>query len=301
MAGAKWDAGRLMRTERDIFRSPVVTVGRVRCAAGHPEFALPGRVVGYRFVFPRTSVWIQAARARRFVSDPSVVEFYNHGDEFVRTAIDPAGDHTDWYQLNEADLRELVRRHDPEAADRQRPFRVLYGPTDYQAYVRQRHLVHRIAAGTVTGPLEVEETVLDVLDRVIAGVVGVDRRADHVITRDERDIAERAAVVLSGMTSAHVSLRGIARAAGVSVFHLSRVFRKVTGRTLARHHLHLRLQASLASLDVPGATIGEVAMRHGFARHSHYTRVFRRAFGVTPLSYRARRRLNTRVPYFSSS
>ena len=274
-------------TEQQVFATTVVAAGYVRCAADHPSFASPGRVFGYRFVFPRRSVWIHPARSRRYVSDPSIVEFYNHGDEFSRTVIDPLGDDTEWYQVGEADLRDIIRRYDPAAADGLRPFRFAHGITDSPTYARQRTLFRRITTGRTTGNCEVEEAVFDVLDRVVARTYE-SRTAtrDMVITREERDIADRAATVLSRVTSTHATLATIARATGVSVFHLSRIFRKVTGRTLATHHLHLRLLASLTPLVESGTTIGEIARSHGFAGHSHYTSVFRRAFGVSPSTYR---------------
>ena len=154
-------------------------------------------------------------------------------------------------------------------------------------YARQRTLFRRITTGRASGNCEVEEAVFDVLDRVVARTYESRTAArDMVITREERDIADRAATVLSRMTSTHATLAAIARATGVSVFHLSRIFRKVTGRTLATHHLHLRLLASLTPLVESGTTIGEIARSHGFAGHSHYTSVFRRAFGVSPSTYR---------------
>jgi AraC-like DNA-binding protein len=274
-------------TEREVFANQLVTVGYVRCATDHPAFSVRGCVAGYRFVFPRRSVWIQAAGSRRFISSPGVVEFYNDGDEFTRAAIDPLGDRTEWYQVSEAVLRDAIRRYDPTAADRPRPLRFAYGPSDTRAYALQRMLFRRIATGRVSGVLEIEETVLDVLDRILACAYEVNRRARETpVTAEERDIADRAKVVLSGMTSTRAPLAAIARAAGVSAFHLSRIFRKVTGRTLARHHQHLRLFASLTPLLESASRIEEIAANQGFAGHSHYTSAFRRAFGVTPSTYR---------------
>ncbi len=275
------------QTEQEVFANSVVTVGCVRCAANHPSFATPGRVIGYRLVFPRRSVWIHAARSRRFVSDPSVVEFYNDGDEFCRAAIDPLGDHTEWYQVREADLRDMIRGYEPAAADRPRPLRFACGPTDSRAYALQRALFRRITTGRAADHLEVEEAVFDVLDRVLARAYESTRGSrDTVISRDEREIADRASAVLSRMTSTHATLATIARATGVSTFHLSRIFRKVTGRTLAKHHRHLRLLASLTPLGESDTRIGEIATNHGFAGHSHYTSVFRRVFGMSPSTYR---------------
>jgi AraC-like DNA-binding protein len=149
-------------------------------------------------------------------------------------------------------------------------------------------------------PLEVEETVLALLDASLSRVYGVRAPAEPVVTPSDRDIAERTRVVVSQMTHQHLTLARISREAAVSVFHLSRTFRRVTGHTLAKHHLHLRLLASLEPLLESEATIGDVARQCGFTSHSHFGSVFHRLFGVSPsalrvLPARARREILDRA------
>jgi AraC-like DNA-binding protein len=274
-------------TEHDVFAGAAVTIGYVRCAVEDPAFHAPGRVRGHRLVFPCQSVWIRIGRSRRFLSDPGVVEYYNDGDEFSRQALDPRGDRTHWYEIAEADVRDCLRQYDRRAADADAPFRFTNGPTDSRAYLTQHALFRRLVSSDPPGELETSETVFDIFDRVVARAYRADAELRaQPITPDERDMADRAAAVLSQMTSARATVSAIGRAAGVSVFHLSRVFRKVTGATLAKHHLRLRLLASLTTLAESAASIEEVATTHGFAGHSHYTSVFRRTFGVTPSAYR---------------
>ena len=52
----------------------------------------------------------------------------------------------------------------------------------------------------------------------------------------------------------------------------------------APHHflLSLRLQRARRMLDAPGAVLSDVALRNGFADQPHFTRLFKREFGVTP-------------------
>jgi len=95
-------------------------------------------------------------------------------------------------------------------------------------------LFSRVGNGRASGTLEVEEAVFDILDRVLARAYEAKRGSrDTVITREDREIADRARTVLIRLTTTHVTLAAIGRQTGVSVFHLSRIFRKVTGRTLA--------------------------------------------------------------------
>jgi AraC family transcriptional regulator len=53
---------------------------------------------------------------------------------------------------------------------------------------------------------------------------------------------------------------------------------------LAPHQylLHLRLERSRRLLDSENATLADVAQRAGFADQAHFTRFFKREYGVTP-------------------
>ena len=81
-------------------------------------------------------------------------------------------------------------------------------------------------------------------------------------------------------------LSGIAQGTGVSRSHLCRVFKRVTGLSLKRFLTRRRLQAAKELLQVPGATIEQVARRVGYRDASHLDRVFRQCEGRTPSGYR---------------
>ncbi|WP_340376705.1 helix-turn-helix domain-containing protein [Streptomyces sp. SS7] len=81
-----------------------------------------------------------------------------------------------------------------------------------------------------------------------------------------------------------LSAERVAEAIGISVRHLSRVFRP-TGVSPSRHILELRLDKAREELADPAShhlTIAEIAHRWGFASQAHFTRVFRSRFGRTP-------------------
>ena len=83
-------------------------------------------------------------------------------------------------------------------------------------------------------------------------------------------------------------MKAIAGAAGASAFHVCRVFREQTGHTIHRYLTELRLRTALSRLeDCPDDILG-LAVELGFANHSHFTTVFRAAFGVTPSDFRQR-------------
>lgn len=79
----------------------------------------------------------------------------------------------------------------------------------------------------------------------------------------------------------------IAREQGVSRRYLDGLLQQAIGRTLADAIRLRRLdRAAQDLLARPEDLTAEVAMRWGFRDASHFTRVFRRRFGVTPTAYR---------------
>jgi AraC-like DNA-binding protein len=82
------------------------------------------------------------------------------------------------------------------------------------------------------------------------------------------------------------SLTELAAEAGVHPGHLARAFRQRFGVTVCQYSRNLRLEWAASQLagDSPLAVI---AVEAGFADQSHFTREFRRHFGVTPGRYRA--------------
>jgi AraC-like DNA-binding protein len=83
-----------------------------------------------------------------------------------------------------------------------------------------------------------------------------------------------------------VTLTELAEAVGLSPFHAARLFAQATGLPPHAWRNQLRLQRALAPLRA-GASITEVAAASGFTDQSHFTRHFRRMFGVPPGRWQA--------------
>lgn len=73
----------------------------------------------------------------------------------------------------------------------------------------------------------------------------------------------------------------LARSAGMSVFHFSRVFAELTGLPPHRYLLKMRLEAAAAMLR-GGRSVTETCYAVGFGDLSHFTRSFRRWRGAPP-------------------
>jgi AraC family transcriptional regulator len=82
--------------------------------------------------------------------------------------------------------------------------------------------------------------------------------------------------------SSDISLDEIADTAGLSRYHLSRVFGIVTGRSISGYIRARRLSVAAHALACGRSTILEVALDAGYGSHEAFTRAFREQFGVTP-------------------
>ena len=87
--------------------------------------------------------------------------------------------------------------------------------------------------------------------------------------------------LLAADLAAPLRVADLARAVGLSPFHATRLFTEATGLPPHAWRTQLRLQRALAPLRA-GASVADVAAASGFTDQSHFTRHFRRMFGVPP-------------------
>jgi|SRR5688572_2298183 len=268
--------------DRVVFESPIVKVGEFRCAVDHPHFAETGRLDDYCFVFPRNACWIEHEGQRPFVADSTTVPLYNPGRAYRRSAIDPAGDFTDWFSVSPDVLREMVAKFDPGTADASDQLftRGVVGASS-EMFLAQRQVFNHITQQPAPDPLFVEESVIGVLSDVVSR------------TYDDDRASWAASAAVAARVSAHVgrtfrlkeSVGELSAAIGVSPFHLCRAFRRETGYSIHRYRTELRLRWSLQPL-ADGVDILTVALAAGFSHHSHFTTAFRRTFGLRPSEFR---------------
>ena len=176
---------------------------------------------------------------------------------------------------------------DPAAADPDRyrfPFPV--APID-----RHEHLLHQQLRGTVLDDAErdvVRETLFGMVWRVVrAGYAAAGVNSTHRTTtvNEHREAVDAVRAELNRDLAARLLLDDLASAVHLSPFHLSRVFRQQTGQSIHAYRTDIRLRASL-ELIASGAGLADVALDTGFASHAHLSDRFRRAYGLTPQSWR---------------
>jgi AraC-like DNA-binding protein len=111
-----------------------------------------------------------------------------------------------------------------------------------------------------------------------------DRRGGIRAGREHRAVG-RARAVIEDRFAEDLPLSDLAREAGLSPFHLARVFEKQLGITPHAYLTQVRVERARCRLAGEGR-VADIAMDCGFADQAHLTRLFKRQTGVTPARYR---------------
>lgn len=128
-------------------------------------------------------------------------------------------------------------------------------------------------------PLAAEAAMLDALSTLLVRYSQTQPETPAT-TRDDTRVATMKEH-LTGDLLTPLTLAEVAGAIGVSPFHAARLFTQTTGLAPHAWRNQVRLQRALAPLRA-GASVTEVAAASGFVDQSHFTRHFRRMFGVPP-------------------
>lgn len=82
-----------------------------------------------------------------------------------------------------------------------------------------------------------------------------------------------------------ITLKELAEAVGYSPWHMTRIFKEVTGKTPFEYLRALRLTKAAIFLRDNEARVIDVALDYVFDSHEGFTRAFSREFGLSPYKY----------------
>jgi transcriptional regulator GlxA family with amidase domain len=103
----------------------------------------------------------------------------------------------------------------------------------------------------------------------------MDRRVLTVVRLIQKDLSRK------------VTLKEMAQAVSLSSVHLRALFKAETGMTPAQYQKKLRLSEARTLLETTFLNSREIMVRVGLNDESHFIRDFKRAYGSTPMRYRA--------------
>jgi transcriptional regulator GlxA family with amidase domain len=114
------------------------------------------------------------------------------------------------------------------------------------------------------------------------------RHPCYVEHRDEHRVAA-ALRRIEAQQGGRLPVDALAAEAAVSPFHFLCIFEQVVGVTPGQYMLRMRLRSAAVRLRRSRDAVATVALDCGFDELSSCNRQFRRATGLTPGAYRARR------------
>ena len=285
----------LSPADRILRKTRQVALGRYHCPVDHPQFAAGGGPhTCFYIAFHHTSVKLKIGNWQPEVLTPNNVSFYNCGESYSREAIGREGDDCDWIALAPALLGEI------RAADGLehrgvggRAFPRASAPIKPAVFFAQRKMFAALAnTSNALNSMQLEEAVLGLTSRIVDDAMGfwgcrsgIRRRPRPTCQRRRLQIIEEAKSILAREYWTDLSLTDLANQLHRSAAHLSRLFHAATGFRLGDYRQELRLRKGLFLLEESGLDIGDIAIRVGFASHSHFTSAFHRRFGTSPSQF----------------
>jgi AraC family transcriptional regulator len=150
---------------------------------------------------------------------------------------------------------------------------------DHALYDLARALAVESEAGYRNGPLFWNEIAGGFISGLLARHTSeVESRARGMLGRD---VLERLRDYIVAHLDEPIEVAALARIAGRSPFHFTRVFTRSVGMTPYRYVVHLRLQRAIELARDRRLGFAEIAASTGFADQSHLSRWVRRVQGVS--------------------
>jgi AraC family transcriptional regulator len=160
-------------------------------------------------------------------------------------------------------------------------------------FLRKRREINAPAAASIARRISLELFAPDA-----SSALAIEGLVLQLLALGQREAAERrspsrwlpgVAEMLRERTPQVPTLAALAAEADVHPGHLAKAFRRAYGVTVCQYSRNLRVEWAASRLE-SDASLAQVALDAGYADQSHFTREFRRHFGVTPKAYRELRR-----------
>lgn len=272
-----------------VYQDDLLRIGLFRCRPWEELFYDDTQAQGRYVVFPHSCVYITPEGDERHVADPTVVVFYNKYQTYRRAKLSEHGDACAYFEFAPEVLREVMPHYDPAREDRpDYPFPVNVGRSDAHSYLLHRLVVAHVLQQETPNTLFVQETMIYVLQQTVENALPASSEPapSRETRRAHADLAREAQSLLATHFHEPLTLPQIAARLHVSPYHLCRVFRRQTGRTIHQHRKDLRLRAALDHVLGGETDLAHLALALGFANHSHFTKAFRLLFNTTPSNLR---------------
>lgn len=249
--------------------APGLEIVDVVCLTAPRSFCPAVSVPGLRLGLPRSGGYVRRVAGREEFMGATVGFLMRPGEETSNAHPHGCGDRGTMIRLDQDAFADLFD-HLPV----NRSF-ATSGPLD----LRHRALAAACARGI--DEFEVAERFHDLVAHIPPRTNDVEATRRPATAIAQRRLVTQVRELLA-VGQFCLGLTELAGLVGSSPHHLSRVFRRFTGRTLTAYRNELRVRAVCEALQLGRSSLRELAADHGFADQGHLTRVVRQYLGESP-------------------
>lgn len=118
-------------------------------------------------------------------------------------------------------------------------------------------------------------------------LIGIFDHLSATRTGQYKDPMEEARNYIDSRLAQEITLDEVAGMIGLTPTYFSAVFKKITGQTFVRYRIHKRMEKAKDLLAIPHIRIIDVAVEVGYDDYPHFTKTFKKSYGITPSEYRS--------------
>ena len=266
-----------------IFKSPLVTIFDFHCQEEpHSKSEVePSR--HHEITFTRTGDFTIHSGKKRALVHNQVLMLTNPGTELIFSHRANVRDTCTTLRVSSSLLAEVAGR----APDFHRSAIASTPALDYlHAQIYASATNRNLSGNTLKTDLLLLELLREIYDGERRGRGAVSPLRDLRLIDQHIETIERAKDYMLKRFDAEMSLHDIARAAYVSDYHFSRIFRAFTSVSPYGYLIHIRLNHAAMLLRNTSHSVTQICFDSGFNHFPHFVSTFKRRFGVSPRKFR---------------
>lgn len=272
-----------MISDTMLFANRRLAFGEFVCRHDDPTKGRTGIARAFLVVIPKVSGQLLMG-GRPVSGSMNMSVLYNVNTEYVCRAVVGGVERVHYIAMPRETAGEVFGEFDPAASGEHE--HVFSRPRCYipPGAFFQQEAVACHARGDRCDPLLMEEALYCALRLLAASAASVagSRAGPSRLTARQHEYARWTEEHLGRTFSERHSVHDVSSRIGVSAYHLCRVFRDSTGKSMHAYRLELRLRHAAMLIAESRLELNAIAADCGFASQSHLTNAFRTFFGITP-------------------
>jgi AraC-like DNA-binding protein len=264
-----------------LLRLGVGLVEDVRSATGEWQNGSEGISTDFQLCLPYRGMLVWHVGRDAVVGDANQMLFVTGGEKYRISQPHPEG-YAELIVTPELSVLAEIADSDTDRL----PLHPLFRRRSRLASPRLQSFRARFLSWATRASIELDALMAEELVIALLRAAVTDGNGHRDAARGSTDrLIRRTKAFLEAEFANPIRLADVGRAVGASPAYLTHVFRRVEGTSLHQYLTQLRLARALVELPRTD-DLTSIALETGFSSHSHFTRAFRRAFGVTPSAFR---------------